>query len=133
MQPLAVQAAEVVATHMPAEEDEKLAPHHAAIIRSVRSKGIKRGNKEWKDKYDHSNYKQNKARIDEMALRLAQTGQLPIEGKGEEEGPRILQGREKMEGMGKRKRSITARTSHREHTTKGSRVEPNQGWDGGGD
>ena len=100
MRPLAVQAAEIVAAHMPVEEDEKLAPHHAAIIRST---GIKRGTKEWKDKYDHSNYKQKKARMEETAFKFAQAGQLPMEGQGEKEGSGILQGREKIDGMEERR------------------------------
>ena len=117
LRPLAVQAAEIVAAHIPVEEDEKLALHHAAIIRSIRSKGIERGNKEWKDKYDHSNYKQKKARMEETAFKFAQAGQLFMEGQGEKEGLGIPQGREKMEGMEERlevpqQERITENTQH---------------------
>ena len=100
LQPLAVQAAEIVAAHMPVEEYEKLAPHHAAIIRST---GIKRGTREGKDKYDHSEYKQKEARMEEWARKFVQAGQLPTEGKGEKEGSGILQGRERIDGMEERR------------------------------
>ena len=79
-------------------------PNNSIDIRSIRNKGIKKGNKEWKDKHDHSNHKQKKARMEETAFKFAQAGQLFMEeGQGGKEGSGITQGREKMEGMEERR------------------------------
>ena len=99
MGPLAVQAAEIMAAHMTAEEDEKLAPHHAALIKST---GIKRETMEGKDKNEHPKYKQKKARMEEQAINFVQAGQLPMEGQGENEGSGRPQGGEMIDGMGGR-------------------------------
>ena len=77
--------AEKVAAHMPAEEDEKLAPHHAAIINST---GIKRRAMEGTDKMILSSQRHKKARRDEQEIEgewgasnhaSIKTGMLPTE------------------------------------------------------
>ena len=74
-------AAEKLVEHMPTKEERKLAPDYVALINNT---GIKRQNTKGMDTTNFLCQAQDKMRREEQKIKF-KTGQLPMEGQGEEE------------------------------------------------